>query len=115
MHIILYPLLVDFLQDVGEAEDSAGLTQTFSVPRTRGPLWPMSGGPKKWEQVRIAKPEYVQACREKGSPQRAEVSLAIGVSVASVFIDGMNKYMHIPQSALILKKCSIAYLKTINV
>lgn len=82
MHIILYPLLVDFLQDVGEAEDSAGLTQTFSVPRTRGPLWPMSGGPKRWGQVRIAKPEYVQSmsCREKGSTRWDSLSKSRSVA-----------------------------------
>lgn len=82
----------------------AELTQTCSVPRPRGHLWPISRGPKRWEQVSIAEPKYVQSCREKGGTrigaalQRiVEGSLAIGVSVASGFINGMNKYMTISQ------------------
>lgn len=44
MHIP-WQLLVYFLQDVSEAEDGAiEPTQTWPLPRTRGPLWFMDGG-----------------------------------------------------------------------
>lgn len=111
LHIILYPLLVDFLQDVSEAEDNAGLTQTFSVPRTREPLWPMRRGPRRWEQVRIAKPEYVQgmSCREKGSTGWGQLVKEQKCHWPLVCL------WPPPQSALISKKCSVVYLKTINV
>lgn len=67
----------------------------------------MDGAPKKWEQIAIAKPKYVQSWRDKGGTQLgialqrvAEVSLAtsqaLGVPVASVFMKRMNKYINIP-------------------
>lgn len=67
----------------------------------------MDGAPKKWEQMAIAKPKYVQSWRDKGGTQLgtalqrvAEVSLAtsqaLGVPVASVFMKRMNKYINIP-------------------